>query len=101
MDGDPPVVERHQGDDRTIRIELQPLGPGLAPPGGVEVVDILRGGVGPLPRSPDDDHEVGLGRRPLQLLDGRSYRLVGAGHVPGQVHPVAGVFGDRGLFLGE
>ena len=101
MDGDPPVVECHQDDDRTIGIELEPLGPGLAPPGGIEVVDVLRGGVGPLPRSPDDHDEVGLGRQPFQLLDGRFHRLVGAGHVPGQVHPVAGVLGDGGLLLGE
>ena len=101
MDGDPPVVEGHQGDERTIRIELEPLGPGLAPPGGVEVVDILRGGVRPLPRSPDDDHEVGLGRQPLQLLDGRVHRLVGAGHVPGTGRPGRRCIRGSGTFPGR
>ncbi len=90
------IVDRDHGDDRSLRIELETLVSGLLAPGVTEFFDIA--GCRPGPQLPQDHHEIGLGRRSLKLLDGVVDRLVRSRDVH-RVHPVAGVFRERGSFL--
>ena len=96
MDGDLMVVDGDQRDHRSVRIKPQALVSGLLAPGVAEFFDIA--GCRPGPQPPKDHDKIGLGRRPLELLDGVVDRLVRSRDVH-RVHPVAGVFRKRGFLL--
>ena len=98
MDGNLLVVDRDQGDHRSLRVKLQSLGPSLLAPRVAEPIDIPGRRIGPPANRADDDHEIGLRRRPLQLLDRVFERLVRTGHVQ-CVHPFARVFGEWSSLL--